>query len=109
MKTRLRADLRVSMRARHALDTRVIRTLLAALDNAEAVSIEAARSGSRQRFPGHSAEVARRDLADADVQALLREEVDSRLRAADDLDGYRQHDRAAALRAEAAIARGYVD
>jgi uncharacterized protein YqeY len=101
MKARLRADLLLSMRAGDKLDMRVIRTLLAALDNAEAVAIGDA--------PPESTEVPRRELAQEEVRAHLREEVESRLRAADDLDGFHRSDRAEALRAEAEVARRYLD
>ena len=41
VKARLRADLRAAMKGRHAFEAKVIRALVAAIDNAEAPSIHA--------------------------------------------------------------------
>jgi len=45
MKVRLRADLRAAMKDRRAVEAKVIRALIAALDNAEAPSEHAGRAG----------------------------------------------------------------
>ena len=66
MRQRLQADLRSALKRRNALEISVIRNLVAAIDNAGAVPIEAVAP--------IRGEVARRRLDDSDVKdVLLRE------------------------------------
>jgi hypothetical protein len=55
--------------------------------------------GGRRR----QAEVPRRVLIDTEIRTLLRTEVDDRLLAAEQMDGGGHSERAAAVRAEAAV------
>ncbi len=108
LKARLRADLKGAMQARRVGETQALRTLLAAIDNAQAVPVE-------DRGPAHAArafgdgtgEVPRLDLSDDDVQALLAREAESRRAAAAEMARLGQADRAAALAAEAEIVLRY--
>jgi uncharacterized protein YqeY len=50
-----------------------------------------------------AADVARRDLSDDQIRGLLRTEVDERLAAADEVGAGGRTERAATLRAEAAV------
>lgn len=109
MKARLRGDLKAAMQANRALETGVLRGLIAALDNAEAVPVGDAHDRyAAKMFGDGSAETPRRDLNEADVQALLEREVATRLDAAQDVEGLGQDEWAAKLREEAAIAMRYV-
>jgi uncharacterized protein YqeY len=99
LKARMRRDLAEAMKARHAEEVAVLRSVLAALDNAEAPD-----PGS---FTGQTGEVERLALAQADVQAVLRREIRGHEQAAAELAGLGQDERAGLLLRQAAIARRY--
>lgn len=108
-KVRLRADLKLAMRARATPDVGVLRALIAALDNAQAVPI----GDTHQRYVEHqfgdrSAEVPRLGLDGAEVRRLLDHEVTSRTEAADQIERLGRSERAVQLRAEAAIVARYL-
>ena len=106
LKQRLRADLKAAMQLRAADEVRVLRVLIAALDNAEAVSAE--QKGYVPRaFGDPSGEVARLDLDAGAVEALLADEVAARLSAAADYRGHGQNEEAHRLEAEAALVERY--
>jgi len=110
MKTRLRADLRVAMKERRADDARLIRSLVAAIDNAEAAPLPVGRKAADQhRFPDGSAEAERLLLSPVQVSAVLMAQIEERERAADEMDRLGKPGRAAALRAEALLARRYLE
>ena len=97
LKERLRADLKAAMQARASDEIRLLRTLIAALDNAEAVP--GTPGGYVHRaFGDAGAEVARLELDEKAVDALLASEAASRCDAAADYEaeiarlwrGYRQ-------------------
>lgn len=103
LKGRLRADLKAAMQSRATDEVRVLRVLIAALDNAEAVPTQ----GYRPRALGDAGtEVARRQLDDAQVDALLASEIVERELAAADLErSERSGDAAILLREAELIAR----
>ena len=108
IKARLRADLRLAMRARASLEVGVLRALIAAVDNAQAVPI----GGGHQRYVVHtfgdaSAEVPRLMLDVAQVERLLEGEIANRRMAAEQFDALARPERAAELRAEAAVVARY--
>ncbi|WP_447724863.1 hypothetical protein [Sphingomonas koreensis] len=108
MKSRLRIDLLACMRTRQSLEAGVIRTLLAALDNAEALPANPDRPASLQaRFGDESSEAARCALSREDVGAIIGAEIQQRWDAAADLERLGQPDRASILRQEVQIARRY--
>lgn len=115
LKTRLRGDLRAAMKARAMPEAAVIRTLIAAIDNAEApVSAAEAPSPQGSMVAGHSftsgtAEVARLDLSAAQLRAILMAEAVQRDSLAQQMTDLGQPDRAAASAAEARIVRRYID
>jgi uncharacterized protein len=76
LKQRLRADLKAAMQARAKDEVRLLRTLIAALDNAEAVAGESKYVPRAFGDPG--AEVPRRELDHGAVADLLAAEVASR-------------------------------
>lgn len=109
MKARMRADLRVAMKEGRGGDARLIRSLIAAIDNAEAPP---ARSGSgaaeQHRFLSGSAEVERLSLDAERVRAILLAEIEERELAAAEMDRLARPDRADAIRAEARLAANYL-
>jgi hypothetical protein len=106
LKERLRADLKGAMQARAADEVRVLRVLIAALDNAEAVP-SAERPDTPRAFGDPSGEVARLDLDDAAIEALLADEVAARLSAVADYRSRGQHEEALRLEREAALVERY--
>lgn len=105
---RLREDLKTAMRARASEETAVLRALLGALDNAQAVPLDPDhKPAEMRRFGDGSAEVSRRVLNTRDVDALLAREAEERDQAAGEMERLGQTERAAALRGEAAIVRRY--
>ena len=105
LKKRLRADLKTTMRERKAGEVAVIRTLIAAIDNAEAVPIDGLEERLRRRED--VGEVARRDLDAAALDEVLAREMETRLSAAEDYTKHGREDDAARLHDEAALIARY--
>ena len=101
LKERLRADLKTAMQARANGELRVLRTLIAALDNAEAVPGE--NRCVPRAFGEPGAEVARRELDGEAIGGLLGSEIETRLSAAADYDRHGETAEAERLRREAAL------
>ncbi len=108
----LQAALTTAMRARDRPAVAALRSLLAAIANAEAVEVVEVR---RDAQPGGTptsgpiagavtglgaGDVARRELTPDDLRAVVRAEVDERVVAAEQLASGGAADRAAQLRAE---------
>jgi uncharacterized protein YqeY len=105
---RLRADLKAAMRARDALETGVLRELLAALDNAQAVPVDlSGRASAMQPFAAGTAEAPRRTLSAADVARLVAAEAAGRAEAAAQFGALGHAAEAARLAREAPIVRRY--
>ncbi len=118
VRDQLRAGLTTAMKARDMAAVKAIRSVLGAIDNAEAVemSIDADRIDDGVHIAGAvagagAAEARRRDLTEADIVGVIRSEIDDRLDAATEYDttGAAGVDRAALLRAEAATLAAFVD
>ena len=109
LKDRLRADLKAAMQARASDDVRLLRTLIAALDNAEAVAVEAREEDKFEirRVGDPSVEVERRTLDAEAVDRLLAAEADARLAAAADYERHGEAGEAERLRAEAGVIARY--
>lgn len=105
MKDRLRADLLAAMKERDMAEVGTLRTLIAALDNAEAPP-----AAQRVAMPGDdmTTETERLLLDAGTVAAVIAAEIAERERAAAEFDRLGRADRAAQLRAEAAIGRRYL-
>ncbi|MBK1866781.1 GatB/YqeY domain-containing protein [Taklimakanibacter albus] len=109
MKTRLRADLRAAMKDRRSGEADVLRSLVSAIDNAEAPPTQKEEiMSSLHRFRSGSAEVERLLLDGAQVRQVLLAEIQERELAAAEFDRLEKTVRAAALRAEVAIVRRYL-
>ncbi len=103
-RSRLRESLRAAMLARHTQEAQVLRSLLAAVDNAQAVPTgEAGGRYVPRAFGDGSAEVPRLVLSAEDLRRLFRREIEERRAAAEELRRHGRADRADALIAEADI------
>ncbi|WP_329417585.1 hypothetical protein OG802_32525 [Streptomyces sp. NBC_00704] len=95
------------MRARDRSAVSALRTTLAALDNAEAVPVdEAKQAGTALELSPlgvGATEAARRELSEGEVRDIVRAEIAERLDAAARLTAPAHAERAARLRAEAAV------
>ncbi|WP_198345834.1 hypothetical protein [Nocardiopsis gilva] len=113
LRVRMREALPEAMRARDRVAVRVLRATLAALDNAEAVPADEAelRGSAIEQSPvgvGVS-EAARRELSERTVADIVQAEAAERLEAAMQLTAPMHADRAAQLRAEAAVLLRFLD
>ncbi|WGR54539.1 hypothetical protein [Paracoccus versutus] len=109
MKTRMRADLRTAMKDGRGGDARLIRSLIAAIDNAEAPPARASSGAAEQhRFLSGSAEVERLLLDAERVRAILLAEIEEREQVTAEMDRLDRPDRADAIRAEARLAASYL-
>jgi uncharacterized protein YqeY len=102
----LRGALLVARKDRDSTRASALRSALSAIDNAETpddARVDAPSSGTiAGGVVGLAAEVARRELSDAEIRELLRAEVDERLAAARQIDASHT-ELAATLRAGAAV------
>jgi uncharacterized protein len=117
----MRRDLTAAMKARDKRAVATLRSTLAAIDNAEAV--DAAAGGGQPAGEGAgaeavivgaalgvgAAEVERRVLTAAEMEAIVRREVAERESAADAYQRAGQAPHAERLRAEAELLSAYLD
>jgi uncharacterized protein YqeY len=106
-RARIRHVLTAAMKARDTTAVSALRSALGAIDNAEAPDVSEAPAAQPGVIAGGVAglgagEVARRALSDSEVEAIVRGEITDRQSEAADRERTGHHDRAAALRAEAA-------
>jgi hypothetical protein len=105
-RARLRTELLAARKDRDATRVSALRSALSAIDNAEAVDagLDAPSSGTIAGGVAGlgAAEVARRELSDAQIRQLVRDEINERLAAASAIEATHT-ERAAALRAEAEV------
>ena len=108
MKVRLRGDLKAAMKDKRPEKVKVLRALIAALDNAEAPSNDG-RSMAIEEMGGlGSSEVQRLALDAERVRAILTVQQTERETAAIELDRVGRAELAAASRAEAALIGRYL-
>lgn len=109
MKVRLRSDLKAAMKEGRPGDVKLLRALISAIDQAEAPpSRDRQGFAAQQEFLGGSAEVERLDLEEADVRGAIMREIEEREWAIEEFERLGMMEKAEALRAEVAVARGYV-
>jgi uncharacterized protein YqeY len=104
LQARIRAELKIAMRGRRDAEVATLRSLLAAIDNAQAVPVD----GRHDKYAVHAfgadgVEVPRLLLSPDGLEALLRRERDERLAAADEMEALGRSDRALALGEEARV------
>lgn len=104
LRAQLRAELTPAMRERRLLEVSVLRSLIQAVDNAEAVDA-GPTSALPTRFGDGSNEVPRRRLEAGELVALLESEADAREADAAQLAAVGQAERAERLQSEAAFVR----
>ena len=107
-RTTLREALLAARKERDATRVSVLRSALSAIDNAETPDGAEVDAPASSAIAGGvaglaAAEVARRELSDAQIRNLLRAEVDERLTAAQQFTSGGHPERAAMLRAEATV------
>lgn len=115
LRARLRNDLKTAMKARAGVDVAAIRSLLAALDDAQAVPAPAhvpASSLVGEQVAGASVgvgstDVARLELTDAEIALVVDGQIEERRAAATTFDAVDQPGAAERLRAEARVIEGY--
>jgi len=103
----IRADLRAAMSAKAMGEIAVLRTLLSALDNAEAVPLAPERYTER-KFGDPATEVPRKQLSADEVAAILGAEQREKLTVADTLERTGRAADAEKLKADAAIVARYL-
>jgi uncharacterized protein YqeY len=110
LRDRLRAALPAAMKARDRATASTLRATLAAIENAEAVDAGSARAGAIETSAVGIgvAEAARRELAEADVVAIVRAEIAERQHAAEVYEGSGHPDKAAELHAAAAALTAFL-
>ncbi|MGW5353962.1 hypothetical protein ACWERV_26010 [Streptomyces sp. NPDC004031] len=112
LQQRLRAALPAAMRARDKATLALLRSTLAAIENAEAVDLPDAPRGSLaiEQTPvgAGAAEAARRELTEADVEGIVRAELAEREAAAEAYDRAGQAAQAEQLRAGVAVVSAYL-
>lgn len=104
IRARLQSDLKTAMASRDRTTVAVLRTTLAALANAEAVSAE----GSAPAVGAFSNEVDRLELTDDDVRRVIEGERAELLASAEEYEAVGQSDDAAGLREQVAVLDGYL-
>jgi uncharacterized protein YqeY len=113
LRVRMRQALPEAMRARDKVAVSALRATLAALDNAEAVpadEVEPRGLAVEESPVGVGvAEAARRELSERGVADIVRAEAAERLETAAQLTAPAYADRAARLRAEAAVLLRFLD
>jgi uncharacterized protein len=125
LRDRLRRALPAAMKARDRPAVTALRSALAAIDNAEAVDAEpdgweiadAGAAAVDATYPGlagtvagvGATEVERRDLNPAQMEDIVRTEIDTREVAVAVFERLGQHEHAERLRAEVNVLRSHLD
>jgi uncharacterized protein len=107
-RTRLREALLSARKDRDAARVSALRSALSAIDNAETPDDVLLNAQSSETIAAGvvglgAAEVTRRELSDTQIRDLVHAEIDERLAAARDYTAGGHTNRAASLRAEAAV------
>jgi uncharacterized protein len=110
MKLRLRDDLRAAMAGKRPAEVAVLRTLLGALDQAEAVAVVArGREYVSLKFGDPAVEVPRKRLSTDEVREVVSRERDELGSAAEEYARLRQADAAAGFALKAEILARYLE
>ena len=110
MKQRLRDDLRAAMAGKRSAEVAVLRTLLGALDQAEAVdAVARGREYASLKFGDPEVEVPRKRLSAEEVRAVVVREHDELRRAADDYARLGRADAVAVCAIKAEVLARYLE
>jgi uncharacterized protein YqeY len=108
-KLQLRADLKTAMPQRRAAETSAIRSLIAAVDNAQAVAVgDLHKTYVVREFGDRGSEVPRRVLSKDDVDALLAGEIADRRKAIEQYQAHEKNDAAIKLLNEIVVLERYL-
>jgi len=99
-------DLRDAMKARDLKKVSALRTIMAVLDNAEAVAIDPATQPKVPTTERH--EVPRKQLSEAAIHQLLQQEITSREQTRAQLARLGRREEAEALASEIALLAAYL-
>ena len=103
LREQMRADLRTAMKARDTATVTALRTLLAALDNAEAVPLDEAAQPSI----GQTNDVPRRTLNEGEMRAVLQREAAERRKTIEQYERLGRSSEADRLRTELDVIAAY--
>jgi len=110
LRVRLRGDLTAAMRARRSEELATIRSLMAAIDNAEAPGVGSpAKSALLGAVGLGSGDASRRELNEADLGELLDAEITDRREQADVFESLGRPDEALRLRDQVVVIERYRD
>lgn len=103
LRERLRAALKPAMKARDRSAVAALRSVLGAIDNAEAIDAPEVKAGALEDSAVGlgAAEMPRRELSEDDIAAIVRREIDERRSAAAEYGRLGQSERQDSLTAEA--------
>ncbi len=105
LRTKLRDDLKKAMRRRDAIEVSALRTVISAIDNAEAVDLEA-RS---EPVLGLSPDVPRRQLTADEIIRIVRDESEHFRSASMEYAGLGRSEEAAVMAEKVLIVSRYLD
>jgi uncharacterized protein YqeY len=115
MRAEMRADLTAALKARDRVTAAALRSVLAAIENGEAVPVDPrpASAAGGEHVAGAAvgagaAEAQRRPLTDADLRSIVEGEVRERVRAAEEYERLGRDDAAGRLRVEIEVLRRYL-
>jgi len=101
----IKSDLKQAMKARDMASVMTLRSLLAAIDNAESVQLSEPISPSI----GKTNDVPRRELTEENLQEIFQKERDERLSAITEYERFGKDEEAERLRVETALIASYLD
>lgn len=104
IRKQMKAELLQAMKAGRKEEVITLRTLIAAIDNAEAVPVE---DQPISTFGGRNEDVPRRQLTPDDIQQILRREADERRSAAAEYERLGRPDQAEILKAAVVLIERY--
>lgn len=113
MRTVARRDLTAALKTRDHTTVSALRSLLAAIDNAEALSTAQMETNASGHVAGAAgglgaSEVERHHLTEADLRAILDREISQRLTAAAECEQVGRRDQAEHFRSEADVLSRYL-
>jgi uncharacterized protein YqeY len=103
----MKADLIEAMKSREQLKVATLRSVLAAIDNAEAVPVTERRTLTVPVL-GQTHEVPRKVLSDDDIRQIMQREVDERNAASTEYTRLGQTEEAVRLQTAAALIETYL-
>lgn len=116
MRASMRDDLKTAIKAKDRVAVTALRSALSAIENAEALPLDETPTGvsGSEHVAGASVglratEATRRELTEAELQAIVADEVRDRVTTGAEYERLGQAEAAARLRAEAAVLDRYLD